>query len=368
MKTPAQVLVSGYYGSGNAGDEAVLAGIKSSFAAVASDRIQLTVLSSNPAKTRSQHDLPSVHRIDRKQVRNALKGTNLLISGGGSLLQDTSSFRSLLYYLWVIRTATSMNVPVMFYAQGIGPLRRKISRILVRNAANRAAYLTVRDEASARLLRNIGVTNPNLEVTADPAFCLQPVSVERAQSIFDEEQIPTDGPLIGVALRSWREGGAETSAALYSKLLDELEKQTGNLCLLIPMQLPQDLIIADQIAAMRPGTLILRSYRSPEELLALIGRMKAVAAMRLHTLILAARMQTPLYALSYDPKVDSLMELLDMSEYRSHWRDFDPAEIASTLKQLINTWPDRSFAFKQLTDYLKAKSLRSAEIAVGIVE
>ncbi len=368
MKSPAQILVSGYYGCGNAGDEAVLAGIKSSFKTIEGEKIELTVLSQNPTSTTAQHNLPAIYRMDRMQVRKALKNTNLLISGGGSLLQDTSSLRSLLYYIWVIRTALSLNVPVMFYAQGIGPLRRKISRALVRNVANRAAYLTVRDEASARILHDIGVVNPNLEVTADPAFCLKPVSSERVQTLFHEEQIPTYKPLIGVSLRSWSEAGKTASAAHYSQLLDELENQSSAQTILIPMQIPQDLVIADQIAAMRHGTLILRNHHTPEELLGVIGAMESVIAMRLHTLIFAAGMKTPSFALSYDPKVDNLMNQLHMSDYKTHWRDFNPAGIASRIQQLTNSWPERKPTFTELIYSLENKALRNAEIAVGIVE
>lgn len=357
------MLISGYYGSGNAGDEAVLSGIKTSFEKTAGETIQLTVLSQNPTLTTSQHNLSAVYRMDRKRIREELSNTNLLLSGGGSLLQDTSSLRSLLYYLWVCHTAMSMNVPVMFYAQGIGPLKRKISRALVRNIANRAAFLTVRDASSAELLRQIGVHNPNLEVTADPAFCLQPADKQRILAIFREADIPSDGKYIGVALRSWSEGNLVSSPSQYAKLLDALEEITGCTPTLIPMQLPQDLKIADKIASLRPQTLILRSHLTPSELMGIIGEMHAVVAMRLHALIFAARMQIPMIALNYDPKVDTLMHQLELPEFQSHWSQFDPSVVATKTHELIESWPSRKENFNRITVNLQTSSLRSAEIA-----
>src|SRR5579862_5696826 len=115
--------VSGYYGCGNAGDEAVLAGIKEALQRQAGDEAQMIVLSQNPAETRRLHGLAAVDRMSLSMVRRVLSETDLLLSGGGSLLQDTTSIRSLLYYLWIARTAYSIGKPVMFYAQGIGPLR-----------------------------------------------------------------------------------------------------------------------------------------------------------------------------------------------------------------------------------------------------
>ena len=168
MNETQQFAVSGYYGCGNAGDEAVLAGIRESLARVAGDRVRLLALSQNPEETRKLHGIRAEDRMNFSALRAVMRESDLLLSGGGSLLQDTTSVRSLLYYLWVARVALNASIPLMFYAQGMGPLRRNMSRTLVRMVANRAASITVRDESSARLLAAIGVTNPKIEVTADP--------------------------------------------------------------------------------------------------------------------------------------------------------------------------------------------------------
>src|SRR4051794_10830826 len=108
-----RVAVSGYYGCGNAGDEAVLAGIQEAFARQAGGRVRLVIFSQDPTATQRMHGLPAIERMSLTALRSTLKETDLLLSGGGSLLQDTTSMRSLLYYLWVVRLAFAHRVPVM---------------------------------------------------------------------------------------------------------------------------------------------------------------------------------------------------------------------------------------------------------------
>ena len=106
-----QVVMSGYYGFGNAGDDAILDSIQQAIRA-ASDDVSVTVLSNDPELTRRQYGLDAIPRFRMLRVLHALRRGDVLLSGGGSLLQDTTSTRSLLYYLSVIRAAEWMGKPV----------------------------------------------------------------------------------------------------------------------------------------------------------------------------------------------------------------------------------------------------------------
>jgi polysaccharide pyruvyl transferase CsaB len=363
------IAVSGYYGCGNAGDEAVLAGIAEALRRTAGDSVRLLALSQDPQATRELHGLDSVYRMDMGTVRAALACSDLLISGGGSLLQDTTSLRSLVYYLWVARMALRMRVPVMFYAQGIGPLRRRISRLLVRWTANRVSYITVRDEASAQLLRSIGVSAPPLEVTADPAFALAPKTRAEAGEAADrlDAPAPSGRPKIGLALRPW---GAESErqAEQYAALLTALEDQTGSEIVLIPMQIPGDETFSQAVVrtAGRPFT-ILAGAHSPQALLGIVGQMDAIVAMRLHTLIFAARRGVPPFALAYDPKVENLMRGLGLEDSVAPWTGFSPQDVAARVLSLLGDRPARSEALRQRAEVLEGLALRNAEIALSLV-
>ena len=363
-------MVSGYYGCGNVGDEAVLAGILEAFRRRSGDETEIVALSQNPEATTRLHGIHSAYRMSPAIVRETLKGSQLLLSGGGSLLQDTTSLRSLIYYLWVVRVALRMKLPVMFYAQGIGPFRRPISRALVRLIANRVNAITVRDEHSFALLKKIGVNRPPIEVTADPAFALPLSTPEVANKLWAREELPLNDRLkIGVALRPW---GQESPAFIsrYARLLSEIEAQTGAQVILIPMQIPGDLIFSEK-AAIETGRSesfpIIRRALPPGELLDLVGKMDAVVAMRLHTLIFAARAAVPPFALSYDPKVDSLMSLLNLSDSQAHWRDFDPSEIAVKIKIILENRLEFSKQLQEKATELEIKALRNAEIALSLI-
>ena len=94
----SKILISGYYGFANAGDEAMLTAIIESLRQVEKN-VELTVLSGNPEDTAAKHQVCSVYRFNPLGIIRAMKDSELIISGGGSLLQDVTSKRSLLYYL-----------------------------------------------------------------------------------------------------------------------------------------------------------------------------------------------------------------------------------------------------------------------------
>ena len=146
-----RVVMSGYYGFGNAGDDAILDSIQQAVRA-ASDDVSVTVLSNDPELTKKQYGLDAIPRFRVLRVFSALREGDVLLSGGGSLLQDTTSTRSLLYYLSVIRCAQWLHKPVMLYANGIGPVRKPANRRRVRHVVERAALVTLRDHASAQEL------------------------------------------------------------------------------------------------------------------------------------------------------------------------------------------------------------------------
>ena len=361
------VAVSGYYGCGNAGDEAVLAGIIESFRRTAEGAVRLVALSQNPGETRSKHAIDAEYRMDMRTVRAVLRRSDLLISGGGSLLQDTTSFRSLLYYLWVARLAIRQNVPVMFYAQGMGPFRRKISRWLVRLIGNRASYITVRDPASAELLQSIGVTVPPIEVSADPAFALSPAPREEIDACSGLSWTGDDRQRVGVSLRPWG-ANAAGQIAEYASLLTALEDNTGARVILIPMQLPGDAEVSQAVARQSGRSFeMISNSCSPAALLGVVGEMDAIVAMRLHALIFAARMAVPPYALSYDPKVDALMQRLNLAESIAPWTGFSAETCAHRVKSLLAERPDRSARLRDCGATLETMALRNAEIAFSLI-
>ncbi len=283
-KTRKGIMISGAYGMENLGDDAVLTAILEELRRLDRDA-PVTVLSRRPRRTAKRFGVAAIHpfRVLRWMAR--LPGTCLFLSGGGSLLQDVTSRRSLLYYLFTIRIAKAMGCAVQLYGCGVGPLdgpgsRERTARVL--NAC--ADVVTLRDEASAALLREMGVDRPTVLLAADPALALASRSGERERAI-------------GFALRDWP-GLRERVPALAAAARYAWERYKLSpvfFCLA-----PEDRDTARAAAAALedvPFSISVDARR--------LTRMSLVLSMRLHGLIFALRDGVPAAGLCYDPKVDA---------------------------------------------------------------
>lgn len=291
-----RVLFSGYYGLGNAGDEAVLAASVGMFRQRRPE-LALAALTARPAPTRAALGIDAAPRMQPLAALNQIRRCSLFLSGGGSLLQDRTSLKSLLYYLVLLDLARRMGKKTMVFAQGIGPLVRPQAREWTVKVLSRVDAITVRDAESAELLQQLGVRGPAVEVTADPVFALAPQVTERVTSAAAQR------PVIGVALRPWP--GVER---VLEALVPALERFEGEAAVQAwPLYPAEDLPLCEELVRRLPWAQVLRSELAPAEWMALAGWSDAVVGMRLHALIFAAARGVPLVGISYDPKVDALL-------------------------------------------------------------
>lgn len=305
-----RVVMSGYYGFSNAGDDAILQSIHGGILA-ASDDIQVTVLSHDPEQTRRQYGLDAVYRFDLVQVGRALRRCDALLSGGGSLLQDRTSTRSLLYYLMVIRWAKKLGKPVMLYANGIGPVTKPENRKKVKQTVELANVVTLRDRASAQELRDMGVKHSELHITADPVFNLVPAGADRGRELLAKAGLQAGRKFAAVSVRDWP--AARQFPQQVAQLCDHLQRTYGLETVFLLMQPAADRETTEQVRrAMESPSYLLDVPATPSELMAVLGQAELCVAMRLHTLIFAARMAVPTVGLVYDPKVDSYLKELDL--------------------------------------------------------
>ncbi|GIO23398.1 polysaccharide pyruvyl transferase CsaB [Oceanobacillus sp. J11TS1] len=289
------VILSGYYGFDNAGDEAILHSIISALR-IEDSAIKITVLSNNPPQTKKTFQVESVHRQRLAEVNQVMRQADGLISGGGSLFQDITSSRSLLYYAGIIQLARFHKVPVCIYAQGIGPLRRLVSKRLVSYLFNRSQYISVRDRDSKAFLQTIGVKE-SIQVVPDPVLGLRTSFPEKKTS-----------NTICVAVRAWRHH--QSYKKQLAICLDALYQQ-GYTILFLPMHGQQDYMTSVEIQeTMHAPSEVLSDTSSFTERLQHIHQADVLIGMRLHALIFAAITATPFVALSYDPKIDAIAKQL----------------------------------------------------------
>lgn len=347
-------LLSGYYGYDNAGDEAVLAALLDHVSTQV-ERPEFIVTSGNPQHTENLHDgakysLRAVPRDDFKTLLREIKSCDALISGGGSLLQDVTSLRNIVYYTALIRLAHLSRKPVMIYAQGIGPLKRTISQKLTRAALNARStrVVTVRDPDSKELLQRIGVSR-DIEITADPVWALASHIEHRISN--------TQHPTWCVSLRSWLDASTPDAESDLLKAIRNAANAQNATLKFLAMQPTRDGVLMEQLGVGREEILKTEGLH-PNEIMRLCGESTLMIAMRLHALIFAAAQGVPCIAVSYDPKVKSLANLIGAPVIENANKN----ELAK-LQHAAEVVPPNT----TLIEGFKTKAMRNAELAAGLV-
>jgi len=315
---PVKVLISGYYGFDNLGDELILQVLTEQLKAYGMrPGIQIVVLSQNPEKTAHQYGVEAIPRTSLPQIMLAMTGANLFISGGGGLFQDVTGPLSTVYYGGLIHLARLRNVPVCFWAQGVGPLNSSLSRRMTASALRRCRAITVRDEKSAALVRDLTGLKP--EITADPVWLLQtkPPAQDPAMGLSARQNSGTAWR-IGISLRPWPELTETRLQALVHHLI-AMADQAG--CpvefQLLPFQQEEDTALLETFAnrltqAPEINKRVTVQIIPASSVLETINQCDVIIGMRFHSLILGLLYQIPIYGLVYDPKVASLLEMFNL--------------------------------------------------------
>ena len=303
------VVICGAYGRGNAGDDAILEAILQEMRSIDPD-MPVTVLSKDPKATRLAYRVRSVSRIDVPAWHRAMRHARLYINGGGSLIQDVTSRRSLWFYLHNIQTAKHCGCKVQMYGCGIGPVTRESHRKLAARVLNaNVDVITLREPDSLEELRAMGVTEPEILLTADPALTLPQAGEDETDSVLLRAGIPPHGKYICFALRKWR--GFEEKAPLFTAAAQYAYDTYGLTTVFAAVEKHQD-PIANQMAArgLTAPHYFLDDAGTSGTIIGTLSRMEAVVSMRLHALIFAAGQGIPLAGVVYDPKVSAFLRYI----------------------------------------------------------
>ena len=309
------LLIAGYHGFGNCGDEAILKAMTTNIRKIAKD-VEITALSYNPEFTKTEYGIESVQRFNVLQVLSAIRHSDIILSGGGTLLQNGTSTRSLIYYLGIIKLAKLFRKRVMLYANGIGPVTGAFNQRLVRSVINTVDVITLREKLSEADLRSIGVSNPNVTVTADAAFKLSSIADDEAEQLLLNEGFEDIGkPRVGVSVRAWSKAKfGDDYIMKIARACDDIA-DTGKEIIFIPMQFPNDIAVSKRVASMMKNkSYVLTNRYTPAQILGVVGRVDAMVSMRLHTLIFAAVKNVPMVGIIYDPKIEYYLKELNMPE------------------------------------------------------
>jgi polysaccharide pyruvyl transferase CsaB len=297
----ARLLLAGYLGCGNLGDDAMMLGL---LRGIPGDS-EITVLSGNPEDTFRVYGMRSVPRKDFKAIDKAINECDALVFPGGSIFQDVTSVASVGYYNRLVTKAKKAGKKVILLGQGVGPLNRFLGKRMAASAFMAADAIAVRDPSSAAMLKTLGVNRP-VRVTADPAFMLPEPPSQADQQGFQVAGMRT----VGLAPRPFGKG--KDIVVLFSEL-SRLLFNAKVMPVLIEMDKNEDGPLILEISKHQGGKVPdLRKLATPAQLQTRLSRMDSVIAMRLHAGILATTVGVPSMMVSYDPKINALSKLLDI--------------------------------------------------------
>lgn len=301
-------VVCGAYGRGNMGDDAILQTIIRQLRTQDPD-LPICVMTRKPVETALETGVSTVQIFHAMRASKWMKRSTLYISGGGTLLQNATSTRSLIYYLFSMIQAKKCGCRVMLYGCGAGPVRGKGNQRLVARVLNRYAdQMTLRDPASRQTLERFGVTVPKCMVTADPALGMQ-ADTERTPEFLRKNGVDRDQKYALFVLRPW--SGIERRLDAVRQAAEYVYRNWDLMPVFMCFEPSRDQNITHAAAdGLQVPYKILTGEADCNIACGVIARSQMVVAMRLHALVFACSQDVPMVGISYDPKVSGFMDYI----------------------------------------------------------
>ena len=286
------ILIIGYYGSDNLGDELLL---KETLKLITPhvDRARIKVLSYHVDQTKRFHDVQGVSRNKPSQIFRAILGADIIIGGGGSMLQNVTSNRSLMYYLSLINFGLLLKKKVVLLGNGIGPIRGEFQTRLVKRTLDRIDYLHLRDKDSYDWID--GSKKEHIHLGQDLAL----------ENSTENADIKRNNVIIN--LRMWK--SVDALIGVVKPFIHYVEKKGYTVTCLSMQDGNDDKAMVDL------GQV--KTFETLEALEEEVRTSRFAIAMRLHTLILCSNFGVPFIGLSYDPKVSTFCRQMDMPYFES---------------------------------------------------
>ncbi len=360
------ILISGYYGFENAGDDSIADSMIKNIRKAAPDA-KITIFCKNPRRNAKKYGVRAIGRFNIFAMLTEMKHAKLLISGGGNLLQNTTSSRSLFYYTSIIKLAKKCGLKVFVYANGVGPIFGKKHEKNVLDTLENTDRISFREPQSIEYVKSLGFDTSKITLSADPALTLESATAERIDYImrnFSQDRF------LAVSLRSFSslrseevEGMDEdTFASLFASEVDRIAKSLNAKPLYLIMQSSRDRLLSEKVNSFASVKGEILENLTASEILGIISRAEAVIAMRLHMLIYGAAAGKPLIGVSYDKKVDSMLSYMG---YESPVRvsELESGQLSERVSHALKAdIPHRKI------ESLKALAYEDAKIAVEMIK
>lgn len=372
-----KICILAFIGSENTGDEAILYSIISK---IKNPQNLIRIFSSNSKKTKTlledlyDKNLEIINIRNHKKVIRKIVESDILICGGGGIIQDQTSFYNLPFFLFRVLFAKMLRKKIVFYGIGVGPLYSKFSKILTKFVLNQSEVITVRDKESKKTLIDCGVKSNLVKVTADPAVSLGKISKKDAQSLLRKQGINLNKKIMVICLRQWfaiyrlipvklvKKFNIQTKKDKLkyeyfikeiSDFLEYCENKLKFQLVFLPFWKERDNKVHKKVSKLiknKDNIFILEKYYNPLEIKGIISTADFILGMRLHSIIFASTEKRNFLAINYSPKVKNYLDLLITSAStleNSHVDSeaFSSAELIKKLDFIIKNKPYRSSSF-----------------------
>jgi polysaccharide pyruvyl transferase CsaB len=377
--TRLNILINGWYGHWNAGDDAIL----EVFIEQAIDRLDcdIVVLSGLPenipqsSRVSSAFHLPVSIKGAIKSLfdgsfyrhLNRIRKCDLFVLGGGGLLRDNTTWRNLIHLLDEIWFSKLFGRKVMLYAIGVGPFKSRLGKFLIRVSVNMCDLITVRSERGAQLLREIGIAPERIHVVADPAFLLKPVApVDQ-----DLVRLLAGGKKIGVFPTISLVSGEHDFSHVnrLAAALDRLVEEEGLQFVAMPMRVRDsgldDVKISLAIKAAMKHSDALQVYEkrlTPSELKWATSQNMMNLTVRLHAMIFSLGAKVPVVAINYEPKVSNVFSALKCPQYLVEMDDRLDTALVDSVKQCLHDLPQYRQRIIDIGLATESSALRTFEL------
>jgi len=328
---PKRIVISGYYGFKNFGDEAILSVLVNK---LKQDKHLISVISSDPKYTKRLYKhIRSYKTFDMPNIIGAILKSDILISGGGSLLQDVTSFKSLVYYLLIIFIALLFQKKVIIFAQGIGPINNIAGKFFTKVLLKHCSYVSVRDKKSHQLLKSWGI---NSDLLSDPIFSIKIDNIIKSNTV-------------GVQLRDYRGMNQDFIDRLAKSVSDNFSDKSIEIYSFqdeIDTKICKD--FEKNLKMLNPDiqTKVYTGLTN-DEITENVSRCEYLIAMRFHAIIIGLISKSKILAINYDIKVEKLanefhLPIIDTKhEFKTQFKDLktqNPELHTSAIKNKQFNW------------------------------
>lgn len=355
---PNDLMISGYYGTHNFGDDITLKAIIDNISKQYPLK-KITVLSHDNKEQPDDPRVRIVHRFNLWRILPLMRQTKLFMLGGGSLLQDITSNRSLFFYLFMLRHAKKYGCRTMIYANGIGPIIQPRHQKQVNRMLRKMDRITIRDTISYQYLMENGFSQEEVLLTADEAYCYD---YKEGASLPATYPV-TDKKVILINLRPCSNHPANIYAAIATAL-NNICKKYDLYPVLMPVQYEQDVLSLQKVSQLlRVEHHLFEKRLNENEILACIEHCTYLMTERLHPMVFAARMQKPTVCVVYDPKVAATATRFAMDDYALQFKGLNTETVEAVLEKMLTNQANIRHALGPIAQQMFAASRRNSEIA-----